>query len=98
MLGPLGVTDPGGQRLAGPRPRPSATLGLPQALLGVDPLLEPFLKTRSPLRTPVTGPTEGTQAGLSLMGPLLPSSSGNCETEEIVGSEIDVLGRSCFSW
>ncbi|XP_030148734.1 epididymal-specific lipocalin-8 [Lynx canadensis] len=39
-----------------------------------------------------------TLSGDELTGKATYDSSGSCETENIVGSEIDVLGRSCFSW
>lgn len=64
--------------------------GLPRALLGMDTLLEPFLKTHFP---PLT---RGTVPGILLMTALLPFSSGNCETEKIVGLEIDVSGKFIF--
>ncbi|XP_040340897.1 epididymal-specific lipocalin-8 [Herpailurus yagouaroundi] len=37
-----------------------------------------------------------TLSGDELTGKAAYDSSGSCETENIVGSEIDVLGRSCF--
>lgn len=43
-----------------------------------------------------SGPQEGTQAGISLVTTLLPFSSGSCQTEEIVSSEMNVLGKFVF--
>lgn len=45
-----------------------------------------------------SGPREGTQAGISLVTTLLtmPFSSGSCQTEEIVSSEMNVLGKFVF--
>ena len=41
-------------------------------------------------------PAEGMQAGISLASTLLLFSSGSCETEKIVSSEIDVSGTFIF--
>ena len=43
-----------------------------------------------------SGPREGTQAGIFLVTAPLPFSSGSCQTEEIVSSEMNVLGKFVF--
>lgn len=64
---------------------------------GYGPPAQAFLGTaRLPLAR--SGPREGTQAGISLVTTLLttPFSSGSCQTEEIVSSEMNVLGKFVF--
>lgn len=76
-----------GERLPWPLPCTSTLPVLLQALLPEDML---------PTSAPQVCPAEGMWAGVFLMLTLLPSSSGSCDMENIVGSGTDVPGKFVF--